>query len=257
MEIHLTKKKFRNFKQHEVEVIAQKINQFAYSVGIREPLQDLECMVLSNFLINEFPDFSVSELELVADKYSAGKLNFTDSHFQILSKDFLGKVLKSYRAYRNKELIKFHKEKEEIKAKENPVTKEEKEEIHKNFIETVVYKPYEKALKNENKIVLDDDVAFKLFVEMYQKGILSPSKEEVSYFKGLACEVLSKPFKTSLNRQELKNINNLIKKLKLVIENEGDMETTKLVQEKSASLYFNDWLNKKLKQKIDIKTLIK
>tara|TARA_R110000744_G_scaffold282556_5_gene394242 strand:- start:560 stop:1339 length:780 start_codon:yes stop_codon:yes gene_type:complete len=257
LELHFTRKKFRDFQENEVPAISYKINQFAFSVGIREPLEDLECHALGSFLKNEFNDFSISELDLVADKYSAGKLNFTDSHYQILSKDFLGKVLKAYRVFRNKELIKFHREKEEIEKAENPITEEKKKEIHEQFLETIIYKPYEKAIKNKTQLFIEDDIAFNLFVKLFKNGVLKPNKEEVKRFKNLACEQLAKPKMETLNMQQVKNINKLMKKLKLVMEDNGDFETKKLLQEKSCSLYFNNWLNEKLRLKLDIKTLIK
>lgn len=255
--LHLTKKKFRDFKENELIVIQKKLNSVAYSVGIREPLQDVECIVLANFIKNEFQDFSVSELDLIADKYSAGKLTFTDSHYQVFSKDFLGKLLKSYRIYRNKEMIKFHKEKAEIEERENPTTEEEKKKIHIEFLNKVIYEPYLKCLKNETYLVLEDDIAFGMFVKMYKGGVLNPSNEEINHFRVLACEKLSKPLTATLNKKQIKGINQLMSKLKLVLNDNGDKETTKIVKEKSASLYFNNWINKQIENKIDIKEIIK
>ena len=257
IQIHITKKKFRDFEPTETGIIATKLNFLAFSIGIREPLQDIELMVLANFLINEFKDFSASEIEIAGDKYAAGKLNFKDSHYQILSKDFLGKLLKSYRIFRNKELVKFHEEKAKIYAEENPTTEEEKKQIHETFLKTVIFDPYEKCIENNTFMSLPDDVAFEMFLNLFKKGLFKPSDEEIQTFRVLACKELAKGQMEAKTKHERKQISNLIHKIKLVIDDKGDKETIQKVKEKAASLYFINWINKQVKLKTNIKEIIK
>jgi len=168
--IHRTKKKFRDFQEEETPVIAKRINQIAFTCGVREPIDDMECMFLAQFLKKEFRDFSLTEIEEACEKYAAGKLEFTESHFQAFTKDFIAKILKSYRTYRNKALKKYHDEMERQEEAKEP-TEEEKKEIEKEYLETVLFKKYENALENDEVLTFDDQIAVDLFRKMFKKGV--------------------------------------------------------------------------------------
>ena len=253
--IHFTKKKFRDFEDFEINVISQKINMVSYSCGVREPLEDFECLVIANFLKNEFKDFSISELEAAADKYSAGKLDFNDSHYQVFGKNFIGSVLKSYRTYRNKQLKSYHEEMKEHNKKEP--TMEEKQEIEKEFIENVLFKPYRICKENKTTFEIEDvDVALSLFRKFNSKGVFSVSKRDSVHFRMLALEELKKPRKSLLNKKNIENINLLIQKLDLVQRGEGeDKQTEMIIKKKSVQMFFNDWIIKQLEVGNDIESM--
>ena len=95
-----------------------------------------------------------------------------------------------------------------------------------------------------------------MFVRLYKNGSIKLSSEDLSDFKHKAIQILAKPDKAILNKADLKNINNLIKKLALVERgNTEDKDTVLRIREKASSLYFNEWINKQIQLKTNIKEL--
>lgn len=252
---HNSKLKFRNYSIEQAEAIVAEFNKIANSVGINEPLSFEDAERLTRFCMVEFRDFSLSEIFEAVSKYNANKLDFKTGAYQNLSQKFIGDLLTSYRSYRNKVLLKFQKELEKIKEEVEP-TEEEKQKTTKDYLQKVLFEKYEEALENDVVLIIEDEIAFDLFVRLYEKGSITLTNDDLSHFKQKAIQELAKPSKTVLNKADLKNINKLIKKLALVERgNTEDKETVLKVREKASSLFFNDWINKQVELKTNIKEL--
>lgn len=255
MTLHTCKLKFRNYSKDQAEAIVKEFNKISLSVGINEPLSFEVAEALTRFCMIEFKDFSLSEIFEAVSKYNAGKLDFKNGAYQNLSHKFIGDILTAYRFYRNKALAKYKIELENIKEKVEP-TEAELQEIESEYLQKVLYKKYNEAIEKGLFLVIEDEIAFDLFVRLYKNGSIKLSSEDLSDFKHEAIQILAKPDKAILNKADLKNINNLIKKLALVERgNTEDKETVLRIREKASSLYFNEWINKQIQLKTNIKEL--
>ena len=249
--LHSSKIKFRDYTESNVKAVLSEFNKVSLLIGVNTHLEDWAALELLKFCVSEFKDFSFSEILEAANKYNAGKLDFKEGHFQNLSNRFLGSLLNSYRSYRNKILMKYHKEMQKVEDEKEP-TEEEKQQIHKEYLTQILFNPYKKALESSEYLNFDQTNGLILFREGYKKGILKPTKEELQRFKEAAIERLSSPVKTVLNKHDVKALNLLIKSLRLVYTGSGDEKTETLVKEKAASLFFVDWVNKQVELKTDL-----
>lgn len=251
--VHNSKKKFRDYTPTEAEIIVKEFNIIALKLGINQPLEQWACVDLAKFCVSEFKDFSLSEIYESILKYNADKLDFKEGHFQNLSQKFIGSLLKSYRTYRNKALMKYHKELENME-KETPPTPEELKQIEQDYLEAVLFKPYQNAIENDLYLSIDENVAVDLFAKLYKKGTFKLDRETLKAFRDKGILEIQKPVKNVLNKLDRKNINELVKKLRLI--EKGDLDDKELelkIKEKASALYFNDWINKQLDEKNDIK----
>lgn len=253
MTLHSTRKKFRDFSQQEAEEIVLKFLEISKRLGINNPPENWALADLARFTIENFKDFSFSEILKACDYWSAQKLEFKDGHFQNLSPQFMGQLLTSYRSYRNKALFKFHKEMEAAEEQKEP-TEEEKKAIHTEYLQKILFEPYEKALKNDSGaifIAVSDSLGF--FKSLYTKGEIKVSEERSKSFRKKALEVIAKPQGLTVNRKEVKKLGELVRRIR---ENEAgnkDKEIEDLIKANIAALYFNEWLNKKLVKKEEIR----
>ena len=118
----------------------------------------------------------------------------------------------------------------------------------------MILKKYADCLEKDAVFEIDDINATKLFKEMYQKGVFKIDTESLKEFRGKAIQELSKPVKTSLNKFDIKAINEMIKKFRLIEKGElSDQELELKIKEKSAAIYFRCWINKQLDEKNDVK----
>jgi len=248
---HNTKIKIRDFStKEEFEQIAKALNVIAVQSGINEPLEDWALRDLMGFLKTEFKDFSFTEIREAFSRYNAGKLEFSQSAYQNFSQKFVGDVLKSYRSYRNKALVKYYKELEELERVKEP-TEEKKAEIEKEFLETCLYKPYQKALENGSKLYFEDKTASSLFLKLLKKRKISVSQEEISAFRIKAKESLRKSLKSKITGMNQKSIKKLIDQLEL--QEEGS-DAERRVKERAANLFFSQWINGNVENKIELDT---
>tara|TARA_R110002096_G_C14475374_1_gene713398 strand:- start:49 stop:819 length:771 start_codon:yes stop_codon:yes gene_type:complete len=253
--LHTCKLKFRNYSKDQAEAIVKEFNKISLSVGINEPLSFEVAEALTRFCMIEFKDFSLSEIFEAVSKYNAGKLDFKNGAYQNLSHKFIGDILTAYRSYRNKALAKYKMELESIKETVEP-TEEEKTAIEKDYLQKVLFNKYNEAIEKGLFLTIEDEIAFDLFLRLYKNGSITLTSDDLSHFKQKAIQILSTPQKAVLNKQDLKNINLLIKKLGLVERgNTEDKETVLKVREKASALFFNEWINKQVVLKTNIEEL--
>lgn len=251
IELHFGTKKIRNFAEGEIEKGAQLVNTWSFTAGIREPLEAAEVHFVLNFLKNQFKDFSFTEVQEAFDLYSAGKLEFFESHFQSFTNDFISKVLISYKKYRNKALALYHRELEKMQEEKEP-TQEEKDQIEQEFLQECLFKPYQKALENGSSLRFENKTGASLFVKYLKNGFYSVSDEQKSRFGIMAKQELQKLLKSKITGQNQKSIKKLIDALEL--QEEGS-SAERQVKECAARLYFEEWINKQIEQKTDLELI--
>ena len=167
--LHYSKIKFRDLSEDQVDEVKRVFNAMVVQAGVNQPLEDWVVQDIINFIRIEFKDFSFSEIREAFLKLNANKLDFKDKAYQNFSQSFVGDVLSSYRSYRNKALFKYHKELERIEEQKEP-TEEEKKKIHQEYLEKVLFKPYQISLDASEGVLIDDTVALDLFKEIHSLG---------------------------------------------------------------------------------------
>lgn len=256
LDLHFETKKLRNFNELEIDKCAQMVNSWVYAVGVREPLRDSECLVLLRFLKDIHPDFSISEIQKACNLYAGGKLDFFESHYQVFSNDFLTKILIAFRTYKNKIVAKYHRMNEYMESTKEP-TEEEKKAIEREFLNVVLFQPYEKAIESDSDMVIDEINASMLFKKLFRMKIIKVDPDTARRYKEKAVEEMKKPKLALMNKENIKEINYLIQRLNLVEKKpENDPEMVQKVKDKSCALFFVDWINQMAKKKVDLKKLI-
>ena len=229
-----------------------KFIEVSQRLGVNQVPEDWAIAELVKFVINQFKDFSFSEILEACDLYSAMKLEFKESHFQNLSAKFIGSLLSSYRSYRNKALFKYHKELDRMESEKEP-TEDEKKAIHEEYLKQILFLPYQKALKSDSESILIDYInALKLFWIVYTNGSLKVDESLSKSFRQKAIEEIAKPKGLSLNKKEVRAINELMGQIRELENGKPNKELDIKIKEKSAGMYFNHWLNEKLKNKEEI-----
>lgn len=255
LDLHFETKKLRNFNESEIDKCAQMVNSWVYAVGVREPLRDSECLVLLRFLKDIHPDFSISEIKKACNLYAGGKLDFFESHYQVFSNDFLTKILIAFRTYKNKIVAKYHRMNEYMESTKEP-NEEEKERIEREFMEVVLFEPYQSAIENGTVLRLDEINASMCFKKFYKLKLISVNKDEARKFREKAVEEMKKPKLELLSKEKIKEINYLIQRLNLVeVKPEDDPEMESKVKSKSSALFFVNWVNKEIDKKTDLKKM--
>lgn len=255
LDLHFETKKLRNFTDQEIEKCTSMVNAWVYAVGVREPLRDSECMNLIRFVKEIHPDFSISEINKACNLYAGGKLDFFESHFQMFSNDFLTKILISFRTYKNKAVAKYHRMNEYMESQKEP-TPEEKEAIEREFMEVVLFRPYENSIEKGAILNFDDIDASMLFKKFFRLKLIKVNEDTARRYREKAIKQIKEPKHALLNKENYRELNMLIDRLKLIQKNpENDREMESIVKNKSCSLYFVDWINQQIDKKTDLKTI--
>lgn len=72
-------------------------------IGIREPISDQEMVYYCKYVIQYFPWLKLGELRKAFELASSGVLDLDNvGHFQSFDINYIGKVLKAFKSYRNK-----------------------------------------------------------------------------------------------------------------------------------------------------------
>jgi len=248
---HFCKLKIRDYNQDQFKEVATALKLISVNSGVNEPLEDWASLELLKFIKTEFKDFSFTEIREAFSKYNAGKLSFSSGAYQNFSQKFVSDVLNAYKSFRNKALLKYYKELERVEA-EKPLNPEEVQAIEEEFINNCLYKPYEKALKNNSELVFEDAIASSILLKMIKKGVLNVSKEEVNEFNIRSRKSLKKSLKNDLTMNNKTSINNLIEELKL--EEVGPSAERK-IKERASKLYLEQFINGKLRAKETLKSI--
>ena len=255
IQMHKEKIKMRDIKvtPKTIEVNLNLWKKVAFTLGITREIAELEAQALFEFVQTEFIDFSLSEVDLAFKKYSAGAIEFEGEHFGTLSTLFVGRVLKSYRKMRHKALSDYERMKDANKPPK-VVTEEEKGQIRDEFMRTCLFQPYKKAMEEESDLNFDDDVGSDLFLKFYKAGHIKPTKKQLKEFRRDAIAEITKPKGLTVNKQEVKEISELTKRI-VALENGGDDKELEIkIKIKASALFFNFWINNQRREGVDIKS---
>lgn len=111
-------------------------------IGLREPNlpSQAETIVLFCFIRKELNRFSLEEMRLAFELAAAGKLRTKIDHFQNFNAVYISNVMSAFES----EKMRIAAEEASVKTKEEPVvTDSKKEEIEKEYIETILKPSFE------------------------------------------------------------------------------------------------------------------
>lgn len=88
-------------------------------IGVKEPITDIENDLITKFIIRQFGDFTLKEIEYSFELAMAGKLDVNAEHYQSFNIKYIGHILKKYRSIRGKAIkemdqIEMRKQEKEI-----------------------------------------------------------------------------------------------------------------------------------------------
>ena len=115
--------------------------------------------------------------------------------------------------------------------------------IRKEFIERCLEKPYEKSVKEGEKLELDFYVARSLYWIMEEKGVLMPSDEQLNHFKGNISNEILKPLNELKTRSGSFSIKKLMNPFQTAVKKPDETEE-QIIEQKAMNLYVNDIVQK-------------
>jgi hypothetical protein len=245
---HFYKIKLRDYNQDQFLEVSNALKVISVNSGVNEPLEDYAAQDMLRFIKIEFKDFSFSEIREAFGKYNSGKLAFKNGAYQNFSQKFVGDVLRAYKVFRNKALLKYYKA---LEAEENKkeATEEEIKEIENNFLEKFLYKPYRESLENGSKLGFTDDIGTRLFRKLYSSGKISVSKGVSGKYNTKAKDSLRKSLIKNINSSNKKQVTKLIEELNLV---DVSKDANRRIKERSANLFFTDWINEQAENRVKL-----
>lgn len=253
--------KFREYSAKHCESYPVKIIELASACGVTNLPDQIQCKIVSRFLISQFPSLSHQEVEKAIILKASGKLENVKDHYNDFSMEFIGSLCKSYRSYRNKHLAKYEREKAKKEEKPEP-TQEQKDVIRQQYLETVFYKPYKKSMENGIDFYVDEQVAVDLFRKIFIEGEKSVSPDVLQKYNTKAKEWLRTPRTEKIKKSELVKIWNDLDCLNAIdqghdIQSDPDLRKMAAKIKKVACwLFFVDWVNQQIELGIDCETII-
>ena len=217
-------------------LLSEKLPKLAIICGIREPITDEINTFTVKFLKENYKDLSIEEIELAFTKYIKGDLSEGINPFGIFSPKFISDVLKDYRRLRNKEITLYNRQQDEETMKESQnrvLTDEEKAVIEKDYLKTVLFDPYQKAIDNKTSLYFDKTNSIMLFKKFYVLGKIDISPED----------------KLTYNLKATKHLNVKNSEYKKLTKEEKEQK----IREYSCVLFFNEWIRVKISKGFDLK----
>lgn len=99
-------KDLTSFQENGSNRFREVWNKIAFSLGIRKALTEPELCIILEFMQEFHKTLTLNDVSKAFGLYSAGYLDFNESHYQSLDNVFIGKVLKSYKEWKRKENAK-------------------------------------------------------------------------------------------------------------------------------------------------------
>ena len=228
------------------------LSECSMMLGSKAAPTDEEYFLLKKVLIESFIDFSPEEILLAFNKLIAGKLNVEADKYGKLSAAYLGQVLLSYRALRNKALADSLKEQAKIEIK-TELTPVERSKIREDFLNNCLIVPYGK-IKELGKFDVDKVTAVMLFKLFRRAELIDVNLEDNDIYEEKAIQDLQNDakndFKTHKPMQKhLTGIRDMLKG-----ENKSMQRT---VSERACALYLYDYVMKLSKNNRDINEISK
>ena len=252
--MHFQEIKIREYSEKAIDKLGQKLYEFNNLCGIREPLEAHNAVFILRMLQEKFKDFSYQEINEAFFDYLSGNTEKIENYGSF-TPVFVSSVLNAYKTKRNRELALYHREMAKIIETKEP-TPEEKEAIEREFMEVVLFKPYENSIEKGAILNFDDIDASMLFKKFFRLKLISVDEDTARRYREKAIKQIKEPKHALLNKENYREINMLIDRLKLIQKNpEDDREMESIVKNKSCSLYFVDWINQQIDKKTDLKTI--
>lgn len=96
--------KFFEYNMEMFEQTQHRLLAITYNLGITEPPNAPQLQLLVEFLKNNFAESNMEEVAYAAELYCIGNLEDCPKHYNQMTMEFLGKMMRSYRIYRANEL---------------------------------------------------------------------------------------------------------------------------------------------------------
>ena len=232
-------------KLREQFSLIDSLDSISFDFGLRKPVDVLLKTKIAKALIDSFSDFTVEEVKHCAYLYSTNELDYDKEHYGELSVRFLSGALVSYRIKRNKALSKTQKDNERLERdKLNEDVGEYK--VDPRFTEYYLMRAemsmvYNKALETGKKINIQERYASNFFRHLITRQVLTLSPEFKTEWRQKGYDSLSKSFKSN------ERLQNAFTKMQFgkEIYNVEELKFKKMIQERSAKLFIDEWLTEK------------
>lgn len=208
---------FRHFDPQLKKSLAIQLNRLSFFVGIKEPIETEQLKMLTNYLVNSFPNFTREELNDAVMKSCSGELGETIEHYQNFSPVYLGKIINLYTQHCVRARTKYLDESRKIEQQKVKDELERNYDPKKGFTEMLVleYQRYTLGLyeKKDQDTFIDWSVKSVLRVGIKQGFFPSDSKEAD------AKEILVKFFSSLKKKKEMED---LLKKIDTFYQNKKE-----------------------------------
>lgn len=122
-------KKLKDFDNQDFRQLSNKLQQYAFMYGLKDPLTDVEIGGICTHLATFFPEFGTSDVCVALSEYAANNTErFMSPDFSIL---FISMILNQYRERHSKAVLKYqhHMRDKRMREKSDNLTDEEKRKI--------------------------------------------------------------------------------------------------------------------------------
>ena len=168
-----SEKKLYDYDWHDTTILIETIGKWAYYLGVGKKLSGDDILLHCNFLKQEYPSLSASEIDIAA------KMALTDSNLQFFGEFaplYMCQVINNYIEYKNRKLESVRQRmiihREETKP---PPTAEEKKQI---FLECLTYE----IQKYQDQKVVEDYFSF-VYDHFKKTGrLMQEQKEEAEQY---------------------------------------------------------------------------
>ena len=119
---------FRLYKQIDKQKLGAFLVGIVEVVGIKEQKQE-HIRYIVNLLIDEFPNFSVQELNKAMRMGMVGKLDADNNHYQSLSPMYLTGIINAYKKHKGNVYKRYKQEQDKIRREKPDIKATEQEQV--------------------------------------------------------------------------------------------------------------------------------
>jgi len=129
----------RDFQHEDIIYLQSLMLSISKQIGVKEPITDIENDLITKFIIRQFGDFTLKEIEYSFELAMAGKLDVNAEHYQSFNIKYIGHILKKYRSIRGKAIkemdqIEMRKQEKQIDMTDFDYCKEMYNGLKKNTL---------------------------------------------------------------------------------------------------------------------------
>ena len=218
----------------------------AFSIGVKDPPSKGALLIHAQFIQSQFSDMNMLEVKEAFDKYAAfSDLDFKDHHYHIFDNTLIGKILQSYKRYRNQKHIELSKSKSTML--DYTPSKEEIQNEELYYYHFNLFPKYDHLLETE-KYIWQEVIAQGLFLNLEKLGLIQMTVKEK---KDFAADI-----EKQLRKSPKKNIKKGVLKTKKVgKEIEILLDKNQFAWECRVQ-FFKRWIEEQAFGEVDVKKLV-